>query len=63
MMKIMFGATEPDLRSLSDEGKVWFGELASTVGSDAAVRGIALAEHAGTADIRAIGGGEPHSGG
>ena len=27
IMRIMFGASDPDLRALSDEGKIWYDEL------------------------------------
>ena len=53
----MFGATEPDLRNRTEEGKVWFDELASVFGSGAAGWGIALAKRAGKADLRDFGGG------
>ena len=61
MLRIMFGTAKPDLRCPIEEGKVWFGELASMIDSDTSVKGVALAEHARKAGVRDFGGGKGSS--
>ena len=48
----MFGTSDPDLRALSDEGKIWYDELARMMGSDTKGRAEAFVKEGGKADLR-----------
>ena len=34
IMRIMFGTVDPDIRTLNDQGKIWYDELTRMIGSD-----------------------------
>ena len=50
-MKVMFGTTELDLRTLSDDGMIWFDELVAMIGSDTAEMGAVVAKQGGKSDL------------
>ena len=55
IMRHMFGATDPDLRNLNDQGKIWYDELTRMIGSDNREKINILVKKGGKSDIRDFG--------
>ena len=51
----MFGTSDPDLRALSDEGKIWYDELSRLMGSGNKGKAEAFAKKRGKSDLRDVG--------
>ena len=51
-MREMFGAADPDLRALADDGKIWYDELSRMMGAGNKEKADAFAKKGGKADMR-----------
>ena len=54
-MRLMFGAVDPDLRNLNDQGKIWYDELTRMIGSDNKEKVGILVKKGGKAELREFG--------
>ena len=55
IMRIMFGAVDPDIRTLNDQGKIWYDELSRMIGSDNREKIQILAKKGGKTGLREFG--------
>ena len=55
IMRIMFGTVDPDLRTLTDQGKIWYDELTRMIGSDNKEKIQILVKKGGKARLREFG--------
>ena len=55
IMRHMFGTIDPDLRNLSDQGKIWYDELTRMIGSDNKEKVNILVKKGGKSELREFG--------